>query len=70
MSAPSSSGCCSAGEQKQLSTASHAPASWAMAASARTSLTSVSGFDGDSTKKSLVFGLTAARHSAGSVGDT
>ena len=70
MSAPNFNGCCSAGEQKQLSTASQAPASWAISASARMSLTSVSGLDGDSMKKSLVFGFTAARHSAGSVGET
>jgi hypothetical protein len=70
MSAPSSSGLCSAGEQKQLSTASQAPACFAIAASAGMSLTSVSGLEGDSIKKSLVFGLSAFLQSSGSVGET
>ena len=56
-----SGGCCSAGEQKQLSTASSALASWAISATAAISTSSVSGFEGDSTKNSLVFGVTAAR---------
>ena len=48
---------CSAGEQKQLSTASSAPAPCAMSASARMSQTSVSGLVGVSANSSLVFGL-------------
>ena len=66
-SAPNSTGRCSAGEQKQLSTASSAPASCAMSASARMSQTSVSGLVGVSANSSLVFGRTAARH-CGDVG--
>ncbi|MNP08931.1 hypothetical protein D3C76_1010180 [compost metagenome] len=59
-SAPSFSGCCSAGVQKQLSTASSAPRAWAISASAAMSTSSASGLDGDSTNSSLVFGLQAA----------
>jgi hypothetical protein len=56
-SAPSSSGRCSAGEQKQLSTAKQcAGRAWAMSAMPAMSMTSVSGFDGVSMKKSLVRG--------------
>jgi hypothetical protein len=44
--APRLSGFCSAGEQKQLSTASSAPQAWAMSATARMSMISVSGLDG------------------------
>ena len=50
------SGRCRAGVQKQLSTASSAPARFATAASAAMSATSVSGLDGVSRKNSLVFG--------------
>ena len=46
MSAPSSSGRCNMGVQKQLSTASNAPWRFAMAAIAVMSDISVSGFDG------------------------
>ncbi|MCY1375215.1 hypothetical protein D9M69_626130 [compost metagenome] len=70
MSAPNFIGCCSAGEQKQLSTTSSALALWAMSATAAMSATSVSGFDGVSRKNSLVFGRTAARHASRSVGST
>ena len=70
MSAPSAIGCCSAGEQKQLSTASQAPAACAISASAAMSHTSVSGLVGDSANSSLVFGRTASRHCATSVCDT
>ena len=64
MSAPSASGVCSAGEQKQLSTASLTPRSRAIAASPRTSVSVVSGLDGVSTYSSLVFGRMAARHAS------
>ncbi len=70
MSAPNFIGCCNAGEQKQLSTTSSAPALWAMSATAAMSATSVSGFEGVSRKNSLVFGLTAARQAARSVPST
>ena len=69
-SAPSSSGRCSAGVQKQLSTTSSAPASCATSASAAMSNTSVSGLEGDSTNSSRVFGRSAARQLAGSVPST
>src|SRR5690606_40396311 len=48
MSAPRSRGFCSAGVQKQLSTASSAPCSRATAARPRISTSSASGLDGDS----------------------
>ena len=70
MSAPSAAGFCSTGVAKALSTASSAPASCAMAASAAMSHTSVSGLVGVSANSSFVFGLTAARHSATSVCET
>ena len=60
ISAPSASGFCSTGVQKQLSTASSAPWAWATSASAAMSTSSASGLDGDSTMNSLVFGLQAA----------
>lgn len=41
-----------------------------MSARARISLTSLSGLEGDSTKNKRVLPFTAARHSAGSVGET
>ncbi len=66
-SAPSFSGCCRAGVQKQLSTASSAPLAWAISASAAISTNSASGLDGDSTKNSLVFGLHAASQAARSL---
>ena len=69
-SAPYSTGRCSAGVQKQLSTASSAPASRAIAESARMSHTSVSGLVGDSANSSFVFGLTAACQAATSVCET
>ena len=67
MSAPIVTGRCSAGLQKQLSTASNAPALCAMSASARMSQTSVSGLVGLSANSSLVLGCTAAFHAATSV---
>ena len=67
MSAPNFTGCCSAGEHMQLSTASKAPASCAMSARAWMSHTSVSGLVGVSANSSLVVGRTAAFHSATSV---
>ena len=69
-SAPSLMGCCKAGVQKQLSTASKAPAAWAMSARARMSHTSVSGLLGVSANSSLVLGCTASRHCCTSVCDT
>ena len=69
-SAPYSIGRCSAGVQKQLSTASKAPASRAIADRARMSQTSVSGLVGDSANSSLVFGLTAPCQPATSVCET
>ena len=69
-SAPYSTGFCSAGEQKQLSTASQAPALFAISDKARMSQTSVSGLVGDSANSSRVFGLMARRHSLTSVCDT
>ena len=59
MSAPSASGCCSAGVQKQLSTASSTPLALASSASAAMSTSSVSGLDGVSTNSSLVLGRIA-----------
>ena len=56
--------------QKQLSTASKAPAGFAIAASAGMSATSVSGFDGVSRKKSRVAGRTARRHASVSAPST
>src|SRR5688572_11313752 len=70
MSAPSLIGCCSAGEQKQLSTTSSAPAPCAILASAAMSHTSVSGLVGDSANSSLVLVWIASRHCATSVCDT
>ena len=61
---------CSAGVQKQLSTASSAPASCAIVASAAMSHTSVSGLLGVSANSSRVAGRTAARHAPTSVCDT
>jgi hypothetical protein len=69
-SAPSSTGRVSAGVQKQLSTASHAPPSCAMRASARMSHTSVSGLVGVSANSSRVLGRIASRHCDRSVCDT
>ena len=61
---------CNAGVQKQLSTASKAPAWWAMSASARMSHTSVSGLVGVSANSKRVLGCTAACQAATSVCDT
>ena len=69
-SAPNSTGFCSAGEQKQLSTASTAPPRWAMSARAAMSQTSVSGLVGDSAISRRVLGRIAARHSSTSVCET
>ena len=69
-SAPISAGRCMAGVQKQLSTASNAPALCAKLASAAMSHTSVSGLVGVSANSSLVLGRSAAVHSATSVCDT
>ena len=69
-SAPSVTGRCSAGLQKQLSTASSAPPACAISASAAMSQTSVSGLVGVSANSSRVVGVIAARHAAGSVCDT
>jgi hypothetical protein len=66
-SAPSSSGRCRMGVQKQLSTATRMPWAWAMAVRARISAISVSGLDGVSRKNSFVSGWIAASHAAGSV---
>src|SRR5450759_417998 len=70
MSAPSSSGRCRIGVQKQLSTASSAPHCFATAAIAAISDISVSGLDGVSRNNNLVLGRTAAFHSATSVAET
>jgi hypothetical protein len=70
MSAPNSTGRCSAGEQKQLSTVSRAPALCARSASAWMSHTSVSGLVGVSAKSNFVFGRIARFHSATSVCET
>ena len=69
-SAPSSNGSCSAGVQKQLSTASSAPELLAIPASAAMSAISVSGFDGVSTNSSRVDGRTARRHASVSAPST
>ncbi len=69
-SAPSASGRCSAGVQTTLSTTSAAPACFATAASAGMSVTSTSGLDGVSRKKSFVVGRQARCQSAMRVGDT
>ncbi len=52
MSAPSSSGRCSSGVAKVLSTTRYAPAAWAAAAIAGMSATSSAGLVGDSTHTS------------------
>src|SRR4051794_15960382 len=70
ISAPSSSGFCKTGVQKQLSTASNAPAFLATPASAGISEISVSGLDGVSRKKRRVLGFTALCHAETSVADT
>ena len=70
-SAPSASGFCRAGVQKQLSTTSRAPALCAISASAAMSQTSVSGLVGVSASRILVLpGRMAAFHSATSVCET
>src|SRR6185312_7741504 len=70
ISAPRSSGRWSAGEQKQLSTASHAPFFLATAASAAMSDISVSGLDGVSINSSFVLGFTADSQASTSVAET
>jgi len=67
MSAPRVIGRCKAGVAKQLSTASSAPALWAISAKARISQTSVSGLVGVSANSSLVLGWMAAFQAATSV---
>ena len=69
-SAPKRMGFCSAGLQKQLSTTSSAPPSWAMSASAWMSHTSVKGLVGVSAISSLVLGRMALFHSVTSVCET
>src|SRR5258706_524172 len=69
-SAPYSAGLCRAGEQKQLSTASHAPADFAISDNARMSQISVSGFVGDSANSSFVLGLIAPLQALTSVCET
>ena len=69
-SAPSSIGRCSAGEHMQLSTASSAPASRAICASAAMSATSQTGFDGVSTKRRRVSRRTARFHASRSASST
>src|SRR6185437_4721838 len=70
ISAPKSSGRCSAGEQKQLSTASHASFFFATAASAAMFDISVSGLEGVSIKSSFVLGFTADSQACISVAET
>ena len=70
MSAPSSSGRCSAGVQNTLSTASSAPAFFAIRDSAAMSDTSVSGLDGVSRKKSRVLLRDRPLPFLGRVGET
>jgi hypothetical protein len=62
MSAPNFTGCCRAGEHRQLSTTSSAPPSCAMSARAWMSQTSVIGLVGVSANSSRVFGRIAAFH--------
>ena len=69
-SAPSFTGCCKAGLQKQLSTASKALPACAISASARISQTSVKGLVGDSANSSRVAGRIAACHAPTSVCET
>ena len=64
ISAPSVIGFCKMGDAKQLSTANQAPAARAISASAAMSHTSVNGLVGVSANNSLVWGVTAARHSS------
>ena len=61
MSAPSSSGRCSAGVAKVLSTAASAPTSRAAAMAPARSTTLSSGLDGDSSQTSRVSGVSAWR---------
>ena len=70
MSAPNSSGRCSTGVQKQLSTTNSAPWAWASSASADISATSHSGFDGVSINSMRVFPVTASRQPSMSVSPT
>ena len=70
MSAPKTTGRCSAGVAKQLSTASIAPALCAKSASAAMSQTSVRGLVGVSTNSSRVLLWTAACQAPKSVWDT
>ncbi|MNI59289.1 hypothetical protein D3C73_1144460 [compost metagenome] len=70
MSAPSLSGCCSAGVLKQLSTTSMAPRAWAISASAAMSTSSASGLEGDSRISSLVLALMALSQPARSTSGT
>ncbi|MNC87015.1 hypothetical protein D3C83_27090 [compost metagenome] len=70
MSAPSSSGFCSTGVQKTLSTASSAPALRASVDSFSRSEISVSGFDGVSRNSSRVLRRIASCHSSTRVGET
>nr|CRL70999.1 hypothetical protein CPGR_00595 [Mycolicibacter nonchromogenicus] len=60
-SAPSVSGCCSAGEAKVLSTRTFAPASLPMAVIPAMSAIDSSGLVGVSTQISLVLSVTAPR---------
>ena len=70
MSAPNSTGRCRAGVAKQLSSASRAPALWAISASAWMSHTSVRGLVGVSANSSRVLLRIAACQAAVSVCDT
>ena len=70
MSAPSSSGRCSIGEAKVLSTATSRPCFFAMAAIAAMSTIFSSGLVGVSIQTSLVFGVIAASNAAASVRST
>ncbi len=70
MSAPNSKGRWKTGEAKVLSTISTADVRCAISAAARKSVTRISGFDGVSTKNSLVLGPQARSHSCTCVADT
>ncbi len=69
-SAPSFSGCCNAGLQKQLSTTNSAPDAFDILLIASMSAISISGFDGVSRKNIFVSGRTASFQASRRVGST
>ncbi|KXW68453.1 hypothetical protein MPHL43072_22240 [Mycolicibacterium phlei DSM 43072] len=70
MSAPSSSGCCKAGEANVLSTNTFTRASWATAAIPEMSAIDSSGLVGVSTRMTRVLSVIAARTASRSASDT